>query len=481
MEHSANLQLPYIMPSQAQKHVTHNEAIRALDALVQLAVLDRDLSAPPGSPADGARYLVPAGGSDAWSGKDGMVAAWQDGAWAFIPPKAGWLLWVADESRLLGFDGAAWVDAAVHSVNPTPLIGANANADSTNRLVVKSPASLFDEETGDHRLKINKATADDTASLIFQSGYLGRAEFGLAGDDDWHVKVSADGAAWTEALKVDRATGRVSLPAALPLGDENQVVTQRHVRELLTADRTYYVRSDGSDSNTGLSDTSGGAFLTIAKAISSALALDPSIYNVAIVLQNGTWGGVTMSTPMIGNKTIAIQGSGSANVALSSSVCVNASGVGVSLTLTGLTLNGTTNCINAASGATVNIGSDIVFAGNSSSAHIRTNGPGSSVQINANYSVTSGGARHLMASPGGYINAFARTVTLAGTLNFSSAFADCDRGGLISTNASTFSGGTVTGKRYNAATNGVIFTGSAGASHFPGNSTGTTATGGQYA
>ncbi len=43
MEQSANLQLPYIMPSQAQKHVTHNEAIRTLDALVQLAVLDRDL------------------------------------------------------------------------------------------------------------------------------------------------------------------------------------------------------------------------------------------------------------------------------------------------------------------------------------------------------------------------------------------------------------------------------------------------------
>ena len=36
MENSANLQLPYIMPSQAQKHVTHNEAVRTLDALVQL-------------------------------------------------------------------------------------------------------------------------------------------------------------------------------------------------------------------------------------------------------------------------------------------------------------------------------------------------------------------------------------------------------------------------------------------------------------
>ena len=218
--------------------------------LVQLAVLDRDLSTPPVSPADGDRYLVAAGGTGAWTGKDGSVAAWQDGAWAFLAPKAGWLLWVADEDRLIGFDGAAWIDAAVHSVNPALLVGVNTTADATDRLSVKSPASLFDEEAGDHRLKINKAAAGDTASLIFQSGYSGRAEFGLAGDDDWHVKVSADGAVWTEALTVDRATGRVRLPAALPLGDDNQVVARRHVREMLTANRIYYVRTDGSTATT---------------------------------------------------------------------------------------------------------------------------------------------------------------------------------------------------------------------------------------
>ena len=61
MEQSANLQLPYIMPSQAQKHVTHNEAIRSLDALVHLAVLDRDLSAPPASPSNPVSYPTPAG------------------------------------------------------------------------------------------------------------------------------------------------------------------------------------------------------------------------------------------------------------------------------------------------------------------------------------------------------------------------------------------------------------------------------------
>ena len=50
-----------------------------------------------------------------------------------------------------------------------------------------------------------------TASLVFQEGYSGRAEFGLTGDDDFHIKVSPDGASWNDALSV-KSSGRLSLP-----------------------------------------------------------------------------------------------------------------------------------------------------------------------------------------------------------------------------------------------------------------------------
>jgi hypothetical protein len=478
MEQSANLKLPYIMPSQAQKHVTHNEAIRTLDALVQLAVLDRDLSAPPMSPEDGERYLVAAAATGVWTGKEGSIAAWQDGAWAFLTPQAGWLLWVADETRLLGFDGTAWIDAAVHSVNPATLVGVNTAADATNRFAVKSPASLFDEEAGDHRIKINKASAGDTASLVFQSGYSGRAEFGLAGDDDWHVKVSADGAVWTDALKIDRATGRVSLPAALPLGDQNQVVTRRHVREVLVANRTYYVRTDGNDANNGLADNSGGAFLTIAKAIATVSALDLSIYNVTIQLQDTTWTeGVLVPGAWIGSGTVTLRGASNACV-LNASTTLIVSGVGSKVELSDLDIRGSVGVI-AQAGGQITCRANMIFSG--TATHMRTNGPGSSITMNNNYSITSGGTRHFQASPGGSIVMFGITITLSGTLSFSTAFAQADRTALISTNACTFTGGTVTGKRYDATINAVIYTGGAGASHYPGNVAGTTATGGQYA
>lgn len=104
---SPNLALPYISPGQAQKHVTHNEAVRALDALTQIAVDDRDSVEPPATPDEGARYIVAAGAAGDWAGYDHAVAAWQDGAWAFYPPAEGWLAWIRDEDILVVWDGAA--------------------------------------------------------------------------------------------------------------------------------------------------------------------------------------------------------------------------------------------------------------------------------------------------------------------------------------------------------------------------------------
>ena len=110
MAETPNLGLPYIMAAQSQKHVTHNEEIRALDAIVQLAVLDRDLAALPGSPAEGARYIVAASPTGAWSGHAGDVAAHQDGAWAFYEPVEGFICHLP-QPRISGLHAGAVVKA----------------------------------------------------------------------------------------------------------------------------------------------------------------------------------------------------------------------------------------------------------------------------------------------------------------------------------------------------------------------------------
>jgi hypothetical protein len=276
-----------------------NEALRMLDAIVQLAVLDRGLSEPPAGPASGARYIVGANPTGAWSGHGDEVAAWQDGAWAFYPPATGWFAWVQDESRFYVYSDSGWMEMTGGAgVNPASLVGVNATADATNRLAVSSPASLFNHEGDDHQLKINKASAADTASLLFQTGFAAHAEFGLTGDDDWHVKVSPDGSAWHEAIVVDRTSGAVTFPNTVGGGGG---------RELLSAPRTYYVDgASGNDGNNGL--TSGTAFATIQKAVDTAASLDTGIHNVTIDVASGTYPDPVVLKSLVGAGEVILVG-----------------------------------------------------------------------------------------------------------------------------------------------------------------------------
>ena len=65
MPDTASLALPLLLAEQAQKHVTHNEALRLLDALVQMRVVEQGLTTPPGSPTDGEIYVPGSGASGA--------------------------------------------------------------------------------------------------------------------------------------------------------------------------------------------------------------------------------------------------------------------------------------------------------------------------------------------------------------------------------------------------------------------------------
>ncbi|HVY20483.1 MAG TPA: DUF2793 domain-containing protein [Bauldia sp.] len=212
-----NLALPYIAAAQAQKHVTHNEALRKLDTLVQLAVLDSMLTTPPGSPAEGDRYIVAASATGDWADHDAEVATWVDGLWEFAMPGEGWLAFDRAAEAILVFLSGAWAPAAAAPSGALGMLGVNTTADTTNRLAVRSEAALFtaveaaDGGSGDIRVALNKESDADTASLVLQSGWSGRAEIGLAGDTDLVVKVSADGSSWIEAIRIDKDTGLAAI------------------------------------------------------------------------------------------------------------------------------------------------------------------------------------------------------------------------------------------------------------------------------
>ena len=221
MEQSPRLSLSYVAPAQAQKHVTVNETFRRLDALVQMTVKSRTVAVEPPSPAEGDGYILPASPSGgAWDNfAADNLAFYQDGAWVSVMGVQGMRAYVVDEGDMVAFDGAAWSPIALGE--EADRFGVNTSADATNRLSVKSDAVLFSHDditpgSGDAQVKVNKAAAGDTASHLFQTGFSGRAEFGLTGDDDFHVKVSADGSAWRDALIVDKDNGFVGIGGYAP-------------------------------------------------------------------------------------------------------------------------------------------------------------------------------------------------------------------------------------------------------------------------
>ncbi|MGS4884678.1 DUF2793 domain-containing protein [Roseibium sp. MB-4] len=109
MSETLRLALPLLAAAQAQKHVTHNEALLTLDALSQPVVQSRDLTAPPAA-NEGDLFLVAPGATGDWAGRDGELAEWRNGAWAFHVPFEGLTIHVLSEGRDLRFLSGAWRD-----------------------------------------------------------------------------------------------------------------------------------------------------------------------------------------------------------------------------------------------------------------------------------------------------------------------------------------------------------------------------------
>ncbi|QUJ76038.1 DUF2793 domain-containing protein [Sulfitobacter albidus] len=212
---SPRLSLPLIAPAQAQKHVTHNEALTRLDVLAQLTLEGVEAETPPVTPQEGDVWALGASPSGDWTGQAGTLAAYVNGAWLFITPAVGWqAVNISDGSQRV-WSGGAWDIPGTVTLDNVEGIGINASFDAFNRLVVASEASLFNHAGAGHQIKVNKAAATDTASLLFQTGFSGRAEMGTAGSDAFAIKVSADSVTWNTGLLFDPANGRAQAPSGL--------------------------------------------------------------------------------------------------------------------------------------------------------------------------------------------------------------------------------------------------------------------------
>ena len=88
---------------------------RALDLLIQPTAKSKTTTTPPGSPADGDTYIIPASATGAWFDHDTEIARWSavESLWEFFVPNKNWIFGVDDASsgsEMQRFNGTAWVD-----------------------------------------------------------------------------------------------------------------------------------------------------------------------------------------------------------------------------------------------------------------------------------------------------------------------------------------------------------------------------------
>ncbi|OUS06138.1 hypothetical protein A9Q96_10270 [Rhodobacterales bacterium 52_120_T64] len=109
MSNTYQFGLPLLQAAQAQKHVTVNEALARLDAVVQMRVKADDWEIPSANSVEGEAHVVGPIASNEWAGQSGKVAIVSNGGWVFLTPKIGWRAWNEVLGAEIVYDGVNWV------------------------------------------------------------------------------------------------------------------------------------------------------------------------------------------------------------------------------------------------------------------------------------------------------------------------------------------------------------------------------------
>ncbi len=107
-ETTTRLALPFIIAGQAQKEITHNQALLRLDALVQPAVESVSLDTPPVAPIPGQSWIIGNSPTGVWAGNAGSIASFTEAGWQFVAPLAGMSVWSKADGVFALYAASDW-------------------------------------------------------------------------------------------------------------------------------------------------------------------------------------------------------------------------------------------------------------------------------------------------------------------------------------------------------------------------------------
>jgi hypothetical protein len=371
--------------------------------------------------------------------------------------------------------------------------------DTTANWSASNPILAEGEIGIDTTLKQAKVGDGTTAWNSLAYGLATIETVGVTDGDKGDVVVASLGTVWTvdsnavtNAKLADMATATIKGRTTAGTGDPEDLTPAQarsvlSVLEALTATRTYYVRTDGSDSNTGLANTSGAAFLTIQKAIDTVAGLLIGPYAVTINVADGTYtAGVSIGGAWLGTGTVSLVGNTTtpANCIISttSASCISVNS-GAKLTVGGFELRTTTSGdpIVVGSNASLTINNPMRIGTNAATNAAIVSSTGGSVTVSGDLTMTAAMPRWLLATDTGTITlSGTRTHTFSNTWAFSAQCVFATRVGIIQGNPTISVPGTITGQRYSSDANSLIQTYGSGGSYFPGSTAGATSNQGLY-
>lgn len=142
---SARLALPLLQAGQAQKEVTHNEALTAIEVLTQPVAQTLGDNAPPPSPATGQCWIIGTAPTGDWAGQAGAIAMWTDAGWRFTPAFDGMAVWVTALSLWAHRHDGAWTAGEERAAKIT-IGGVQVIGSQQSSITMPSGGTLIDTE-----------------------------------------------------------------------------------------------------------------------------------------------------------------------------------------------------------------------------------------------------------------------------------------------------------------------------------------------
>ena len=376
-----------------------------------------------------------------------------------------------------------YVDSQVGTVDTLSEILSNGNTTGANNIIVTAGQSV----TTDTISETTAASGVTVDSLLIKDGGIT-----AAGTSTFAGQTITDlGTVTTANINGGTITGITDLAVADGGTGASDAATARtnlglaygtNVRERLTAARTYYVRSDGSDSNTGLVDSSGGAFLTLQKAVEVIRdTLDLNGQTVTVEVGNNTWtAGITINGQFVGQLAPAQVhfNNTSGNPAIN---IISITGTGAAITVmngamakfTGFQLQS-----SAGQGFLLNNGrADLgnTYFGVCGDRAIAAAGPDAFLDTPGNAITIVGNSPYFCVSEAGAVCEFQNVVfTVSPAATFTTVFY-ADQGSLIDVTNASNAGSGITGQKYRVESNATLV---AASYTFPGSTDGLIQSGG---